>query len=361
MNGEPVTERARIAGVEAGVAAGLVPSSEALSRPGGDSEGSRCRAGQTKRALLQKARCDLTCFLTTCLTGPTRRPCRCPVFWTSNAARLQPSRVGPPHPASRGPVWRERQEELERRDAVFGATPSTGPRPRLRQSSSDDPSPHDFLDLDDDDPVDGPRRSLDPEDPPRGARYWWRGGRGRLGHLRGRPPAAGPTEARCDDASSSATRSPSRPKSQPDEPESTRAIWLDGRGHKTLHAKLRLLQRRRLVDDPRKSGSLAEIPLSRRLPASPSRPSFCLCFKQDLRQVLALAAVAGGVPRRICYFAPCRQDGDPARPPRRPVDHGHRLFRRTVGSVPPSSLRRSTSRNEQERHPPYSCINYRAP
>ena len=30
---EPVTERARIAGVEAGIAAGLVPSSEALARP----------------------------------------------------------------------------------------------------------------------------------------------------------------------------------------------------------------------------------------------------------------------------------------------------------------------------------------
>ena len=31
--GEPVTERARIAGVEAGVAAGLVPSAEAVARP----------------------------------------------------------------------------------------------------------------------------------------------------------------------------------------------------------------------------------------------------------------------------------------------------------------------------------------
>ncbi len=90
--GEPVTERARIAGVEAGIAAGLVPSTEAVARP-------RDRAWSTTASA--SAASDLAAqgpslarsrrgarLPTSCPTGRTRPPCRYPeCCWTSSRRR----------------------------------------------------------------------------------------------------------------------------------------------------------------------------------------------------------------------------------------------------------------------------------
>lgn len=124
--GEPVPERARIAGVEAAVAAGLVPSPAVPSAgpavpgaavPGYDlPDWTDPPTGQVPRVLL-----DL-------------------------------ERVGPPPPPLGGPVWREREEDWNDNDTVIAELANTGPVViAYEESSSDDPFAYDFLEFGDDD------------------------------------------------------------------------------------------------------------------------------------------------------------------------------------------------------------------
>jgi len=148
--GEPITERARIAGVEAGIAAGLVPSAEELTRPG--SIESASGPANAKDALVlsgseEQAASIASYDLPDWTDPPTLQVPRVFLDLEQEAAA---ERGGPPPPPPGGPVWRERQEDWEDTDAVLAQLASTGPSVTdYEESSSDDPFAYDFLDLDD--------------------------------------------------------------------------------------------------------------------------------------------------------------------------------------------------------------------
>jgi phosphatidate cytidylyltransferase len=147
--GEPVTERARIAGVEAGVAAGLVPSpggsgcpgSEAAERVSEPGSGAESPKGAKVVPLAPYALPDWT-------DPPTLQVPRVLLDIEHEAAA---GRSGPPAPPPGGPVWRERQEDWNDTDTVLAHLVSTGASVTdYEESSSDDPFAYDFLDLDED-------------------------------------------------------------------------------------------------------------------------------------------------------------------------------------------------------------------
>jgi CDP-diglyceride synthetase len=143
--GEPVTGRVRIAGVEAGVAAGLVPSAEALPRPGSEAlevSPRSSNANEPANSLAGLASYELPDWT----DPPTLQVPRVFLDLEQEAA----DRGGPPTPPRGGPVWRERQEDWEETDAVLAHLASAGPSVTdYEQSSSDDPFAYDFLNLDD--------------------------------------------------------------------------------------------------------------------------------------------------------------------------------------------------------------------
>ena len=147
--GEPVTERARIAGVEAGIAAGLVPSTEAVARP-------RTGPGETA-----------TASVTPDLAGQVPgAPAAVEVLadyelpdWTDPPTLQVPrvlldleqeaagGRAGPLAAPPGGPVWRERQEDWNDSDSVLADLATGGVTvTAYEESSSDDPFAYDFLD-----------------------------------------------------------------------------------------------------------------------------------------------------------------------------------------------------------------------
>ena len=148
--GEPVTGRVRIAGVEAGVAAGLVPPAEAAARAG--SEPLELVSGSTRAneasmpyplASVALPGYDLPDWT----DPPTLQVPRVILDLEQEAAE----RGGPPTPPRGGPVWRERQEDWDDTDAILGHLASAGPSVTdYEESSSDDPFAYDFLNLDDD-------------------------------------------------------------------------------------------------------------------------------------------------------------------------------------------------------------------
>ncbi len=153
--GEPVTERARIAGVEAGVAAGLGAVDRGARRarsepatPGRDCDRAVTRtrrAGPRRDAQLSTslAAYDLPDWT----DPPTLQVPRVLLDLEQEAAA---ERGGPPPPPPGGPVWRERQEDWDDTDAVLADLASAGPSvTAYEESSSDDPFAYDFLDLDD--------------------------------------------------------------------------------------------------------------------------------------------------------------------------------------------------------------------
>ncbi|MGA3352344.1 MAG: phosphatidate cytidylyltransferase [Acidimicrobiales bacterium] len=163
-NGEPVTERARIAGVEAGIAAGLVPSGDALARPGPEgTEASSASAGtdeQAGRAIVAALSYDLPDWT----DPPTLQVPRVFLDLEQEAAA---SRTGPPAPPPGGPVWRERQEDWNDTDAILAHLASAGPSVTdYEEPSSDDPFAYDFLDLDDDSSWIARDEDVDPQKAP---------------------------------------------------------------------------------------------------------------------------------------------------------------------------------------------------
>jgi len=143
--GEPVTGRVRIAGVEAGVAAGLVPSAEAVPRP--DSESLELVSGSATANETADPLAALPFYeLPDWTDPPTLQVPRVFLDLEQEAA----DRGGPPTPPRGGPVWRERQEDWEDTDAVLAHLASAGPSVAdYEESSADDPFAYDFLSLDD--------------------------------------------------------------------------------------------------------------------------------------------------------------------------------------------------------------------
>ena len=151
--GEPVTERARIAGVEAGIAAGLVPSNEAVARPGLDPEKKVSAASDPAEGPDS--------------SGPPSPAVAAPSYdlpdWTDPPTLQMPrvlldleqeaavERGGPPPAPPGGPVWRERQEDWNDTDAVLADLANAGLKvTAYEEPSSDDPFAYDFLQVDDD-------------------------------------------------------------------------------------------------------------------------------------------------------------------------------------------------------------------
>jgi len=147
--GEPVTERARIAGVEAGVAAGLVSSAEVLTRPGPDpAEQTSGTENGNDPSKLGAVGTLASYELPDWTDPPTLQVPRVLLDLEHEAAA---GRAGPPAPPPGGPVWRERQEDWDDTDVVLAHLASAGPSvTAYEESSSDDPFAYDFLDLDDD-------------------------------------------------------------------------------------------------------------------------------------------------------------------------------------------------------------------
>jgi phosphatidate cytidylyltransferase len=145
--GEPVPERARIAGVEAGVAAGLVPSGDALARPGAEVVETSSSSGASE-PVAHASVTALSYDLPDWTDPPTLQVPRVFLDLEQEAAAARP---GPPTPPPGGPVWRERQEDWNDTDAILGHLASAGPSVTdYEEPSSDDPFAYDFLDLDDD-------------------------------------------------------------------------------------------------------------------------------------------------------------------------------------------------------------------
>jgi phosphatidate cytidylyltransferase len=150
--GEPVTERARILGVEAGVAAGLVPSpgpgrpgSESVFAVPDDGDESSTAAEETSKGAKVVPLAPYT--LPDWTDPPTLQVPRVLLDMEHEAAA---GRSGPPTPPPGGPVWRERQEDWNDTDTVLAQLVSTGASVTdYEESSSDDPFAYDFLDLDD--------------------------------------------------------------------------------------------------------------------------------------------------------------------------------------------------------------------
>jgi CDP-diglyceride synthetase len=143
--GEPVTGRVRIAGVEAGVAAGLVPSTEAESRP--DSESLELVSGFSTANEVASSLAALPAYeLPDWTDPPTLQVPRVFLDLEQEAA----DRGGPPTPPRGGPVWRERQEDWADTDTVLAHLASAGSSVAdYEESSADDPFAYDFLSLDD--------------------------------------------------------------------------------------------------------------------------------------------------------------------------------------------------------------------
>jgi len=147
--GEPVTGRVRIAGVEAGVAAGLVPPAEAAARAGPEPlelvSGS-VRANEASMSFPVASVALPGYDLPDWTDPPTLQVPRVILDLEQEAAE----RGGPPTPPRGGPVWRERQEDWDDTDAILGHLASAGPSVTdYEESSSDDPFAYDFLNLDD--------------------------------------------------------------------------------------------------------------------------------------------------------------------------------------------------------------------
>jgi phosphatidate cytidylyltransferase len=143
--GEPVTGRVRIAGVEAGVAAGLVSSTDAESRP--DSESLELVSGFSAANEVASPLAALPAYeLPDWTDPPTLQVPRVFLDLEQEAA----DRGGPPTPPRGGPVWRERQEDWADTDTVLAHLASAGPSVAdYEESSADDPFAYDFLSLDD--------------------------------------------------------------------------------------------------------------------------------------------------------------------------------------------------------------------
>ncbi len=155
-SGEPVTERARIAGVEAGIAAGLVPSSEAVARPRPDavdpSQESPSEPASEPTELSEDAEAPspasepvVAYELPDWAGPPTLQVPRVLLELEEEAAA---ERGGPQPPPPGGPVWRERQEDWDDTDAVLADLAGLSVT-AYEESSSDDPFAYDFLDLED--------------------------------------------------------------------------------------------------------------------------------------------------------------------------------------------------------------------
>ena len=173
--GELVTERARIAGVEAGIAAGLVAPADALVRssseqtesaPGsapavpddrgaadgsaadGSAAGSEDNGGEATAVGAGSAASTVAGNVTgshelpSWSDPPTLQVPRVLLDLEQEAAA---GRTGPPPPPPGGPVWRERQEDWNDTDEVLADL--AGLRVTdYEESSSDDPFAYDFLD-----------------------------------------------------------------------------------------------------------------------------------------------------------------------------------------------------------------------
>ena len=148
--GGPVTERARIAGVEAGIAAGLVPPAQEAAHP--DSESVDPAYGSVKTNDSQETSDSPA-------PSPASPPYELP-DWT-DPPTLQLPRVlldleqdavveqGGQRPLPPGgPVWRERQEDWNETDTILADLASSGPSVTdYEESSSEDPFSYDFLDI----------------------------------------------------------------------------------------------------------------------------------------------------------------------------------------------------------------------
>ncbi len=147
--GEPVTERARIAGVEAGIAAGLVSPTQAVARPQSEpaeDPSASVSSDQAPKATGATSGDEvLASFELPDWTDPPTLQVPRVLLDLEQEAALE--RGGPLRTPPGGPVWRERQEDWNDSDAVladlanagFGVTAS-------EESSSDDPFAYDFLD-----------------------------------------------------------------------------------------------------------------------------------------------------------------------------------------------------------------------
>ncbi len=149
--GEPVTERARIAGVEAGIAAGLVPSTEAVARP--RSEPVENASGSASSDVAPQASDSpsgaevLASYELPDWTDPPTLQVPRVLLDLEQEAAVE--RGGPPPTPPGGPVWRERQEDWNDSDAVLSDLASGGLGVTAsEESSSDDPFAYDFLDHD---------------------------------------------------------------------------------------------------------------------------------------------------------------------------------------------------------------------
>ena len=163
--GEVVTERARIAGVEAGIAAGLVPTTEAVARP--SFEPAEDASGSTSSGVAPEVSGPPSPAAPGTPAAPPPAPAAPAASydlpdWT-DPPTLQVPRVlldleqeaavergGPPTSPPGGPVWRERQEDWDDADAVLADLANAGLSVTASEaSSSDDPFAYDFLDADD--------------------------------------------------------------------------------------------------------------------------------------------------------------------------------------------------------------------
>ena len=146
--GEPVTERARIAGVEAGIAAGLVPSTEAVARPhssqvdiaSGPAGSDLAPQGSSSTAVVD----ELASYELPDWTDPPTLQVPRVLLNLEQEAAVE--RGGQPPTPPGGPVWRERQEDWNDSDAVLADLANAGVRVTAsEESSSDDPFAYDFL------------------------------------------------------------------------------------------------------------------------------------------------------------------------------------------------------------------------
>jgi len=153
--GGPVTERARIAAVEAGVAAGLVPPAEASARPRpepvADDPASTASPSQTPGTLEPpSAEVGVSFDLPDWTDPPTLQVPRVLLDLEQEAAEERGSLLGK---APGGPVWREREEDWDDSDGLLADLAKAGLRVTASEERSvDDPFAYDFFDEDVDAP-----------------------------------------------------------------------------------------------------------------------------------------------------------------------------------------------------------------